>query len=226
MALSRTPASPLRSRLFWLLPLLLSASLIGLFSSSDVRRQLGIKPHHPGYEWLRNELERAQRVSRSAVAGSRGQTNAAAAEILEQAIRYSRANARRGGTREIPPDVKRALAAHFPASILDETRWRLAGNQLTLGSAVAAWYGREGGAVTLVDTIVFSDRQMAGNLVLWAHELTHALQYQELGLREFARLYASDHALLERQAWQNAYRITEAVRQDREVNALSEGKGE
>ncbi|WP_225421552.1 DUF4157 domain-containing protein [Sphingomonas parva] len=192
--------------------------MIGLLSlSSDVRRRLGIKPNHPGYEWLRDELERAQLLSRSAAAESRVQTNAAAAQILEQAIRYSRSNARRSGTREIPSNVKMALAAHFPESILDETRWRLAGSDLTLGSAVAAWYGREGGAVALVDTIIFSDQRMAGNLVLWAHELTHALQYEELGLREFARLYVSGHALLERQAWQNAYRIGAVLQQQRQA---------
>ena len=134
-----------------------------------------------------------------------------AARALEQAIRYSRASARSTGTEPIPPRIRERLEGYFPEHILDEVRWAFPNRYLDLGTLVA-WYKAEGGAVTLVDTIVYASRVGAGSEYLWAHELTHAMQYEELGLRDFARIYITHPELLERQARDNGNRIVRELR--------------
>src|SRR5690606_37525796 len=92
-------------------------------------------------------------------------------------------------------------------------------------SVISAWYKAEGGAVTLVDTIVFSSRYGASRRFLWAHELTHVMQYRELGIEDFARVYVTNPQLLERQAWDNARRIVIAIQRNarRAAEARSSG---
>ncbi len=80
------------------------------------------------------------------------------------------------------------------------------GADLTLGNVLTRWYLQEG-AVVLQDVVVFSSPQAAQGRRLWAHELTHVLQYQELGLEGFARAYAANALAFERQAEDHAQAV-------------------
>jgi Domain of unknown function (DUF4157) len=186
---------------------LIAAAAVAVGSSADLRRAVGWTRIHPGYQWLHSGLDQASASAELALTGSRRQAVRSAAEVLRSAILYSRANVRRGRAEPIPEAVKKVLAPFFPGDTLQTVRWSVAGDRLDLGSAVAAWYRSEGGAVTLKDTIVFSDRRTASDIVLWAHELTHVLQFEQLGVRDFARLYAVNYLALEDQARINAGRI-------------------
>jgi hypothetical protein len=130
----------------------------------------------------------------------------AAGSTLAEAIRFSRAQALKGRSRPLSDEMKQRYRPYFPEEMLEDVRWTLAGRRLGLGSVLAGWYLREG-AVTLDDVIVFSSRTAANHEALVAHELTHVLQYRQLGVTDFARLYASDWPLLEAQARRNAGRI-------------------
>ncbi|MDO9490511.1 MAG: DUF4157 domain-containing protein [Sphingomonadaceae bacterium] len=155
---------------------------------------------------MRAALRHSQRMlSATAVTMQRGST-VAAATTLAEAIRFSRTQALKGRSRPLSDEMKRLYRPYFPGEMLEETRWTLAGRQLGLGSVLAGWYLREG-AVTLDDVMVFSSRSAAHHEALMAHELTHVLQYRQLGVVDFARLYAQDWPLLEEQARRNAGRI-------------------
>ncbi len=80
------------------------------------------------------------------------------------------------------------------------------GADLTLGNILTRWYLQEG-AVVLQDVVVFSSPQAAQGRRLWAHELTHVLQYQELGLEGFAHAYAANALAFERQAEDHAQAV-------------------
>jgi hypothetical protein len=70
----------------------------------------------------------------------------------------------------------------------------------------------EGYAITLDDLIVFPDAQAAQDPVLWAHELTHVLQYENMGVESFANVYTLTLGQnLEAQArdWEN--RVAQAL---------------
>jgi hypothetical protein len=45
------------------------------------------------------------------------------------------------------------------------------------------------------------------DLVLWAHELTHVMQYERWGTLGFAERYVRDHEVVEREARENAARF-------------------
>jgi hypothetical protein len=126
-----------------------------------------------------------------------------AAPALASAIRFSRGQAQNRGVDPIPSNVRHALAPYFPPQILNKVRWTTAGG-ISLDGALTNWGGAEG-AVTLDDVIVFSDGNSAqSDLQLWAHELTHVLQYSQLGIEGFAFQYFYDWDDLEGQADTNA----------------------
>ena len=193
--------------------LLLSAAgfAVASFIAGGPRELLARDPPLADYTWLRQGLARAEELSDQALKGTRRSGRIAAARALEQAIRYSRASARSTGTEPIPPRIRERLEGYFPEHILDEVRWAFPNRYLDLGTLVA-WYKAVGGAVTLVDTSVYASRVGAGSEYLWAHELTHAMQYEELGLRDFARIYITHPELLERQARDNGNRIVRELR--------------
>lgn len=175
------------------------------------RRLLEPDPPRADYDWLRRGLRQAENVADAALEGTRQAGRRAAVEALKSAIRYSRASARRTGTEPIPETIKEQLQDFFPDHILDDTRWAYSNQYLDLGTVITAWYRAEGGAVTLEDTIIYSTPYAASRRFLWAHELTHAVQYDELGLTGFARIYVTNPQLLEDQAWENARRIERAI---------------
>lgn len=62
--------------------------------------------------------------------------------------------------------------------------------------------------MTLGDVILFRDAQGVADPLLWAHELTHVLQYQQLGIPAFATRYLEQGWELEAEAMTKADAIS------------------
>ena len=103
----------------------------------------------------------------------------------------SRNDAVSGGVSRIPDAIRRKLDLLYPASILDNVYYTTD----TGSFGTLQWFRDEmgkAGAITLVDVIVFADSNRATTDVkLWAHELEHVRQYQQLGVDGFAQVYAN-----------------------------------
>ena len=68
------------------------------------------------------------------------------------------------------------------------------------------------GAITLGEVIAFSDgMQATQDVEVWAHELTHVMQYEQLGVETFAFQYSYDFTDLEDQARDNASRTMASI---------------
>jgi hypothetical protein len=125
-----------------------------------------------------------------------------AGTLLAIAIRDARDSVR-PGAKKIPPNVRAALKSYFPKSILDRVRWDMR-SQAGFGLDSLVLKVGDADAITLDDTIVF---RMGGrestdivNLELWAHELSHVIQYQNMGVEGFANVYSVNWSGLENQA--------------------------
>jgi hypothetical protein len=133
-----------------------------------------------------------------------------AAPALATAIRESRRQALDRGVDPVPPHIRAALEPYFPTQILDKAKWTTAGG-ISLDGMMKNWFYLEG-AITLGEVIAFSDGMEAQEDVeLWAHELTHVIQYEELGIETFAFEYLRDFSNLESQASSNASRIMASI---------------
>ena len=132
-----------------------------------------------------------------------------AAAGLATAIRDSRRQAVERGVDPIPPLIRAALDPYFPARILDKARWTTAAG-ISLDGVLTNWFNLEG-AVTLGEVIAFSDGSQVQDVELWAHELTHVIQYEELGIEPFALEYLHDFRAVENQASSNASRIMASI---------------
>lgn len=137
------------------------------------------------------------------------------APVLATSIRFSRGQALNRGTQPIPQNIKNILSPYFPATILNNTSWTTA-NGISIDGALNNWFNQEG-AITYDDVIVFSDQQQTANIELWAHELTHVLQYSQMGIETFAFQYSINWNSLEGQATDNANRIIS------NINAAQQG---
>lgn len=216
-----------RSR--WLLKVLLAIVITAAVALGAAVTRAGgwgplfaLDPPRADYDWLRSGLQRAENATEAALKGTRQASRRAAANALQRAIRYSRASARSTGVQPIPEDIREQLQDFFPEHILDDVRWAYSNQYLDLGTVVTAWYRSHGGAVTLEDTIIYSTPYAASRRFLWAHELTHAMQYDELGLADFARIYVTNPQLLEQQAWENARRIERAIQRGGNARAAED----
>lgn len=131
-----------------------------------------------------------------------------AAGALTRMIELSRERAIAAGVRPVPLGVQRGLLGFFPAMLLQRARYAVAPgtNTLTL-PALAFSYG-DAVAITLSDVVLFRDDRAAQNdLALWAHELTHVVQYQRWGIDGFAARYVRDREAVEKEARDNAARF-------------------
>jgi Domain of unknown function (DUF4157) len=134
----------------------------------------------------------------------------ATAPLLATAIRESRQQAIDRGVSPIPPQIRSTLQPYFPTAILDKARWTTAAG-ISLDGALTNWFNLEG-AITLGEVIAFSDGMQAQQDVeVWAHELTHVIQYEQLGIEAFAFEYSSDFTDLEDQARDNASRTMASI---------------
>ena len=70
-------------------------------------------------------------------------------------------------------------------------------------------------ALTLGDVIVFRDAEVARDPRIWAHELTHAVQYDRWGTSGFAEHYVRDLKAVEDEAWQATGRYEDWARDRR-----------
>jgi hypothetical protein len=160
-------------------------------------------------EWDR-ALDRLRQNYRNTAQAAAARTNNTAAAALAQSIVHSKRATLAAGASPIPPDIREALGDHFPDEILDEVRWSVAGKKVHLGSVLARWALTEG-AVTMDDVVVFTSTRGTHNVRLWAHEITHAVQYRELGIRDFSRLYITNWRLLESRAKLNEDAVIAAI---------------
>jgi hypothetical protein len=130
-----------------------------------------------------------------------------AGSALGGLIDSARQQAIADGVRPVPPAVYRSLLGYFPAALLQRCRFAVGtGRPLTL-PALAFSYG-DATAITLGEVILFkSDRLAETDLKLWAHELTHVMQYQRWGIEGFAERYVRDSAAVEQEAADNANRF-------------------
>jgi hypothetical protein len=127
--------------------------------------------------------------------------------LLAQWIDASRQQAMRQGVQPMPPRIYRALLGYFPAELLASVVCRSGSTQDDPLPFLAFRYG-DALALTLGDVIVFRDKDaMQSDLRLWAHEVTHVMQYRRWGLQGFAARYLRDHDGVEREAYTNADRF-------------------
>jgi Domain of unknown function (DUF4157) len=132
---------------------------------------------------------------------------AAGARILAQMIQTARAKVIAGGVKPVPIGVHRGLLGYFPDSLLRKARFAAGQDDGAALPALAFGYGHAA-AVTLGEVVVFRDPRAAEtDLKLWAHELTHVLQYQRWGIDGFAERYVSGRESVEKEAYDNADRF-------------------
>jgi Domain of unknown function (DUF4157) len=111
------------------------------------------------------------------------------------------------GVRPIPPGVYRALLGYFPSTLLQKCRYATGDARALTLPALAFAYG-DATAITLGDVVLFRNEQLAEtDLKLWAHELTHVMQYQRWGIDGFAERYVRDSHAVEQEAIDNANRF-------------------
>ena len=128
------------------------------------------------------------------------------AKLLATLIQSAREAAIAGGVKPVPSQIYRALLGYFPDTILRKTRYASGNADAITIPGLAMSYGHAD-AVTLGDVILFRDARAAHtDAKLWAHELTHVMQYERWGIEGFAQHYLRDYEAVEREARDNADR--------------------
>jgi len=111
------------------------------------------------------------------------------------------------GVRPIPTAIYRSLLGYFPAALLQRCRFSTGSSRVLTLPALAFSYG-DATAITLGDVVLFKSEKVAqSDLKVWAHELTHVMQYQRWGIDGFAERYVRDSAAVEQEAIDNADRF-------------------
>ena len=130
-----------------------------------------------------------------------------AAGALGGLIDDARRQAIAGGVRPVPAGIYRALLGYFPAELLRKCRFAAGTSHPLTLPALGLSYG-DATAIALGDVVSFkNDRLAETDLKLWAHQLTHVMQYQRWGIAGFAEHYVRDSAAMEREAVDNANRF-------------------
>jgi hypothetical protein len=130
-----------------------------------------------------------------------------AGRALARLIEEARQQAIADGVKPMPVAVYRSLLGYFPAALLQRCRYATGSSRALTLPALAFSYG-DATAVTLGDVVLFKSEHMAqADLKVWAHELTHVMQYQRWGIDGFADRYVRDTAAVEREAIDNADRF-------------------
>lgn len=131
-----------------------------------------------------------------------------AATALANALVASRDAAWSQGTQPMPPHIRQALLAWYPADLLDSVEYRVGVIEDGSVQSLAMRYG-DATAVTAIDTIIFRNAWDAEhNVALWGHEVKHVEQFRRWGLMDFARAYVRDHEAVEAEA----YAIGDAIK--------------
>ncbi len=130
-----------------------------------------------------------------------------AGSALGGLIDAARQQAIADGVRPVPPAVYRGLLGYFPPALLQRCRFATGSSRPLTLPALAFTYG-DATAITLGEVVLFkSDRVAETDLKVWAHELTHVMQYQRWGIDGFAERYVRDRAAVEQEAIDNANRF-------------------
>jgi hypothetical protein len=130
-----------------------------------------------------------------------------ATSALAGLIDGARRQAIADGVRPMPASEYRALLGYFPAALLRTCRFAVGNSRALTLPALAFSYG-DATAITLGDVVLFKNERVAEtDLKVWAHELTHVMQYQRWGIEGFAGHYVRDSAAVEREAVANANRF-------------------
>ena len=130
-----------------------------------------------------------------------------AAGALAGLIEGARQKAIADGVRPIPTTVYRSLLGYFPAALLQKCRFAASGSRTLNLPALSFSYG-DPTAIALGDVVLFrNDKVAEGDLKVWAHELTHVMQYQRWGIEGFADRYVCDTNVVEQEAIDNANRF-------------------
>ena len=126
--------------------------------------------------------------------------------LLATLIQAGRDNAIAAGVKPVPARIHRALLGFFPGMILRKARYS-SGQADSIGlPGLALSYG-DVAAIALGDVILFRDDDRArADTKLWAHELTHVMQYERWGIDGFARRYLENPEAVEKEARDNADR--------------------
>jgi len=135
--------------------------------------------------------------------GDLGQTVNTLTHLIESARQQAIAD----GVRPIPAAVYRSLIGYFPPILLRKTRF--AGDRADALTAPAlAISSGDAAAVTLGEIVLFKTELAAQcDLKLWAHELTHVMQYQRWGIDGFADHCVQDCTAVRQEADDNADRF-------------------
>lgn len=124
-----------------------------------------------------------------------------AAATLANALVASRDAAWEQGTEPMPPHIRQALLAWYPADLLNSIEYRVGAPEDGSVQSLSMRYS-DATAVTAIDTIIFADAWDAqNNVALWGHEVKHVEQFRTWGLMEFSRRYVTDHAGVEAEAY-------------------------
>jgi len=127
-------------------------------------------------------------------------------KLLVTLIQAARESAIANGVKTMPPQIHSALLGFFPDAILRKVRYNSGQADAISIPGLALNYGHID-AVTLVDVIMFrDDRAARTDAKLWAHELTHVMQYERWGIDGFATRYLQDYNAVEQEARDNADR--------------------
>jgi hypothetical protein len=130
-----------------------------------------------------------------------------AASALGALIDGARQQAIADGVRPIPPAVYRSLLGYFPAALLQKCRFAVGNSHALALPALAFSYG-DATAITLGEVVLFKNERIAETgMKVWAHELTHVMQYQRWGIEGFAERYVRDSGAVEQEAVDNANRF-------------------
>ena len=130
-----------------------------------------------------------------------------AGSALGEMIDSARQQAIADGVRPIPPGIYRSLLGYFPAALLQRCRFAVGSSRALTLPALAFSYG-DATAITLGDVVLFKSERVAdSDLTVWAHELTHVMQYQRWGIEGFAERYVRDSSAVEQEAIDNANRF-------------------
>lgn len=131
------------------------------------------------------------------------------------ALRQARDDANASGTQPIPLHIRAQLEPWYDFAVLDAARYQV-GNEQQISAANALLQNPDVNAVTLIDTVIFRRSTDAeDNVALWAHELKHVQQYQQLGVEEFARRYTRNYDELEAPAYKIEAEVAKALRERR-----------
>ncbi|QXH49517.1 DUF4157 domain-containing protein [Pseudomonas fakonensis] len=129
------------------------------------------------------------------------------------ALRQARDEANASGTQPIPLHIRAQLEPWYDFAVLDAARYRV-GNEQQISAANALLQNPDVNAVTLIDTVIFRRSTDAeDNVALWAHELKHVQQYQQLGVEEFARRYTRNYDELEAPAYKIEAEVAKTLRE-------------